>query len=79
MGFSVYIVFNGEAEDAIEHYKKAFQTPPQYIQHFNEMPSYENYTSAGYETRILHATMVHFLPTTVQSNDVGIHTCNRIY
>ena len=69
MGLSVYLVFNdGKTENAIEHYKNAFQTAPPHIQRFNEMPGYEKHTPAGYETRILHATLEIFGDTVMFSD-----------
>lgn len=49
MGLHVYLVFNGNAEDAINFYKEVFDSSEIQIHRFSDMPGFENYTPEGYE------------------------------
>jgi PhnB protein len=53
-----YLTFNGECSEAIELYKKAFQTDTLQVMRFSDMPPNPAYPiAAEYKDRILQATM----------------------
>ncbi len=53
-----YLTFNGNCEEAIELYKKAFQTDVMQIMRFSDIPPSPNFTiPEDYKAKIVQATM----------------------
>lgn len=57
MAVNVYLVFNGNAEEALHLYADAFKTTINEINRFSSMPGYENHIPAGFGEKIMHANL----------------------
>jgi len=56
MNLNIYLIFNGNCEEAINFYSKAFETPVDFIQRYGDAPPGAA-GEEGHNDKIMHARM----------------------
>ncbi len=71
MQFTVYLTFNGNCEEAMNFYAKAFDTQIAHIQRFGDMPPSEEYPVSEDEKNLVMHSSIMVEGQTLMASDSG--------